>query len=87
MDSGSLQSGEDLMETFDTTALRLPEEIVWIMDQILALQVRSSVAEDASTNNSGGLAQRVSIVADALHVSSHRPSVVAGPAAPGRSRL
>lgn len=39
MDSGSLRPGEDLMEEFDTSIPLLPEEVIWIMDQMLALQV------------------------------------------------
>lgn len=35
MDSGCLQPGETLEDTFDMSRQFLPEELIWLMDQML----------------------------------------------------
>ena len=39
MDSGCVESEEDLEETYDAARPLLPEEVVGIMDQLLSLEV------------------------------------------------
>ena len=41
MDSGHAALGEPLEEDYDTTMELLPEELIWIMDQLLCHEVHS----------------------------------------------
>lgn len=58
MDSGFLAPGETLDDQYDITKELLPEEVIWIMDQLLCHEVScaAKTGEEAQANE--GLLQQ-----------------------------
>lgn len=50
MDSGCLEPGEALEDQFDMEKEFLPDELIWLMDQMLNREVRVPVDQDIKTN-------------------------------------
>lgn len=71
MDSGCVESEEDLEELYDISRPLLPEEVLGVIDQLICLEV-SKFSENAIpgavlTAMTDGLASRVSALADGFH--------------------
>lgn len=78
MDSGCLEPGESLDQEFDMTEDILPEELIWLMDELLNREVRSNPPRHSfSLPDIGGMVDGLPIVSDTFHLRSHRPLTLA----------
>lgn len=72
MDSGCLEPGESLEDNFDMNRDFLPEELIWLMDELLNREVCDMIRIDSVAHNiSGRMADGVSAISNTLHVHSH----------------
>lgn len=78
MDSGCLEPGESLDQEFDMTKDILPEELIWLMDELLNREVcLNSPRHPPSLPDIGGMVDGLSIISDTLHLRSYRPLTLA----------
>ena len=72
MDSGALEPGETLDDDFDMENDFLPEELIWLMDQMLNREVCCSCrCCSFRSRPAGRLADGLSAVANVVHLSPY----------------
>jgi len=72
MDSGALEPGDTLDDDFDMENDFLPEELIWLMDQMLNREVCCSCrCRSFRSRIVGCLADGLPAVADTVHLSPH----------------
>lgn len=75
MDTGFLQPGETMEDEYDVGRHIAPEECLWVMDQILCLEVRELGLNQQIHANPcllDGMAYGTSFIPDTVHKHVHR---------------
>lgn len=72
MDSGCLEPGESMDQEFNMEKELLPQELIWLMDELLNREVfRDDIQLLLRLHMSGCLADGISSVSDCVHLHSH----------------
>lgn len=71
MDSGCLGPGESLEDEFDVEKGILPQELIWLMDQMLNREVFAHCHCRSLLTRPGRMVDGLPTVADFVHVGPH----------------
>lgn len=72
MDSGALEPGETLDEDFDIEEDFLPEELIWLMDEMLNREVCPQLKHCSLFSHlAGRLANGLPVVPNTIHLDPH----------------